>query len=256
MAGHSKWANIKHRKARQDAARGKAWSKCSRAIIVAARQAGGDPEYNLGLRYAIEMAKAANMPKDTIAKAIKRGTGEIEGSDYEEVNYEGYAPHGIALFIESLTDNTNRTVADLRSIFSNAGGNLGNAGSVAFLFDQKGVFEIPAAGRSEDDLFMLVANAGAEDLRKEDDSFVVETSVEAFGAVQSALQAAGIEPEEVYNLACVRVLQGKIDEAQKLLGQAMDFGTLPSNAHLLADSDLERIRDEPWFVDLLATREG
>ena len=196
MSGHSKWSKIKRKKGATDAKRSKVWARLTRDIMVAAREGGGNPSMNPHLVLAIEKGKSENLPKDNIERAIKRGTGEIEGADYEEVNYEGYAPNGIALFIETLTDNTNRTVADLRSIFSKAGGNLGNAGSVAFLFDQKGVFEIPAAGQSEDDLFMLVADSGAEDLRMEDGFFVVETSVETFGAVKSALQEAGIEPEE------------------------------------------------------------
>jgi len=196
MSGHSKWSKIKRKKGATDAKRSKMWARTTRDIMVAAREGGGNPGMNPRLALAIEKGKSENLPKDNIERAIKRGTGEIESADYEEVNYEGYAPHGIAMFVETLTDNTNRTVADLRSIFSKAGGNLGNAGSVAFLFDQKGVFEIPAEGQSEDDLFMLVADAGGEDLRQEDESFVVETPVDAFGAVQAALQEVGVEPEE------------------------------------------------------------
>ncbi len=196
MAGHSKWSKIKRKKGATDAKRSKVWARITRDIMVAAREGGGNVAMNPRLALAVEKGKSENLPKDNIERAIKRGTGEIEGADYEEVNYEGYATNGIALFVETLTDNTNRTVADLRSIFSKAGGNLGNAGSVVFLFDQKGIFDIPATGLNEDDLFLLVADAGAEDLRQEDDLFVVETPVEAFGAVQSALQDAGIEPEE------------------------------------------------------------
>ena len=135
MAGHSKWANIKHRKARQDAARGKIWSKCSRAVIVAAKQGGGDPETNLSLRYAIDEAKAANMPKDTIAKAVKKGSGDIEGgASYEEIRYEGYGPSGVAIIVDCLTDNVQRTAPELRHIFEKAGGNLAKPGAVAFGF--------------------------------------------------------------------------------------------------------------------------
>lgn len=196
MAGHSKWSKIKRKKGATDAKRSKIWARITRDIMVAAREGGGNPDMNPRLALAIEKGKSENLPKDNIERAIKRGTGEIEGADYEEVSYEGYAPNGIALFVETLTDNTNRTVADLRSIFSKVGGNLGNAGSVAFLFDQKGVFDIPAAGLNEEDLFMLVAEAGAEDLRQEGDTFVAETPVDAFGDVQAALKEAGIEPEE------------------------------------------------------------
>ncbi|MEM6327306.1 MAG: YebC/PmpR family DNA-binding transcriptional regulator [Bacteroidota bacterium] len=201
MAGHNKWSKIKRKKGVADARRSKIWARITRDMMVAAREGGGDPSMNARLGLAVEKAKAENMPKDTIERAIKRGTGEIEGADYEEVSYEGYGPNGIAVFVETLTDNTNRTVADLRSLFSKAGGNLGTSGSVAFLFDQKAVFEIPAAPEegealTEDDLFLLVADAGAEDLRREDDVFVVEAPVEAFGGVQAALAEADIEPAE------------------------------------------------------------
>ena len=200
MAGHNKWSKIKRKKAGNDAKRSKIWARITRDIMVAAREGGGDPSMNAKLGLSVDKAKAENMPKDNIERAIKRGTGEIEGADYEEGSYEGYGPHGIAVFVETLTDNTNRTVADVRSLFSKAGGNLGTSGSVAFLFDQKAVFEIPAAEQDEDELFLLVADAGAEDLRREDgdegDVFVVEAPVEAFGDVQAALAEAGIEPAE------------------------------------------------------------
>ena len=184
-----------------DARRSKVWARITRDIMIAAREGGGSPDMNARLALAVDKAKAENMPKDNIERAIKRGTGEIEGADYEEVTYEGYGPSGVAIFVETLTDNTNRTVADLRSLFSKAGGNLGTSGSVAFLFDQKAIFEVPAAPEdgeavTEDDLFLLVAEAGAEDLRREDDVFVIEAPVEAFGDVQEALAEAGIEPSE------------------------------------------------------------
>jgi len=201
MAGHNKWSKIKRKKGAADAKRSKVWARLTRDIMIAAREGVGDPDLNASLALAIDKAKAENMPKDNIERAIKRGTGEIEGADYEEVVYEGYGPHGIAIFVDTLTDNTNRTVADLRSLFSKAGGNLGTSGSVAFLFDPKAVFEIPAqpeegAPVTEDDLFLLVAEAGAEDLRREGDTFIVEAPVEAFGDVQEALAGAGIEPAE------------------------------------------------------------
>ncbi len=196
MAGHNKWSKIKRQKAATDAKRSKAWARITRDIMVAAREGGGDPGMNPRLALAVEKAKAENMPKDNIERAIKRGTGEIEGADYEEITYEGYAPHGVAVFVEALTDNTNRTVADLRALFSKAGGSLGQSGSVAFLFDRKSVFVIPAEGLDEMALFELVVEAGAEDLTEEDGAFVVTAPVEQFGAVQAALEAAGIEPEE------------------------------------------------------------
>ena len=196
MAGHNKWSKIKRKKGAADAKRSKVWARITRDIMIAAREGGGSPDMNARLALAVDQAKAANMPKDNIERAIKRGTGEIEGADYEELAYEGYAPGGVAVYVDVLTDNTNRTVADLRSLFLKAGGNLGTSGSVAFLFDQKAVFEIPAAEHAEDDLFLLVADAGAEDLRREDDAFVVEAPTEAFGAVQAALAEAGVEPSE------------------------------------------------------------
>ena len=172
------------------------WARITRDIMVAAREGGGDPGMNARLGMAVEKAKAENMPKDNITRAIKRGTGEIQGADYEEVTYEGYGPHGVAFFVEALTDNTNRTVADLRAFFSKAGGRLGQTGSVGYLFDRKCIFEIPAAGHDEMELFDLVADAGAEDLELEDEIFTVTAPVEQFGAVHQALQSAGIEPEE------------------------------------------------------------
>ena len=201
MAGHNKWSKIKRKKGAADAKRSKVWARITRDMMVAAREGGGDPDMNPRLALAVDKAKAENMPKDNIERAIKRGTGEIEGADYEELAYEGYGPHGIAVYVDVLSDNTNRTVADLRSLFSKAGGNLGTSGSVAFLFDQKAVFEVPAQPEdgepvTEDDLFLLVAEAGAEDLRRDGDAFVVEAPTEAFGDVQEALAGAGIEPEE------------------------------------------------------------
>ena len=196
MSGHNKWSKIKRKKGAADARRSKVWARIARDIMVAAREGGGNPDMNARLALAVDKAKAENMPKENVERAIKRGTGEIAGADYEEMTYEGYAPGGVAVFVEALTDNTNRTVADLRSLFSKAGGNLGTSGSVAFLFDQKAVFEIPADEHREEDLFLLVADAGAEDLRREGDAFVVEAPVEAFGTVQAALADADIEPAE------------------------------------------------------------
>ncbi len=217
MSGHSKWSKIKRQKAVTDHRRSKVWARITRDIMVAAREGGGDPGMNARLALSVDKAKAENMPKDNITRAIKRGTGEIQGADYEEVSYEGYAPNGIAIFVDALTDNTNRTVSDLRAMFSKAGGQLGNSGSVAFLFDQKGIFEVKAEGQDELDLFELVADAGAEDLVQEEDQFIVTTPVEAFGAVQSALEAAGI-PVEDANLQRIPTMTKtlQVDEAQKV----------------------------------------
>ena len=201
MAGHNKWSKVKRKKGVADARRSKVWARITRDMMIAAREGGGDPDMNPRLAVSVEKAKAQNMPKDNIERAIKRGTGEIAGADFEEMTYEGYGPGGVALFVECLTDNTNRTVADVRHAFSKYGGNLGTSGSVAYLFERKGEIEIAAEGQDspavdEDELFLLVAEAGAEDLRHEDGSFLVTTPVEAFGAVQEALAEAGIEPDE------------------------------------------------------------
>jgi YebC/PmpR family DNA-binding regulatory protein len=196
MAGHNKWSKIKRKKGVADARRSKIWARITRDIMIAAREGGGSVDMNPRLALSVDKAKSENMPKDNIERAIKRGTGEIAGADYEEMSYEGYAPGGVAVFVECLTDNTNRTVADVRHVFSKYGGNLGMTGSVAFMFERIGQIEIPAEGIEEDELFLAVADAGAEDLRREDDTFVVTMPVEAFGAVQEALREAGIEPAE------------------------------------------------------------
>ena len=196
MAGHNKWSKIKRQKAQQDKRKSKIWARISRDITVAARESGGDPEMNAKLALAVEKAKGENMPKDNIERAIKRGTGEIEGEDYEEVAYEGYAPGGIAVFVDALTDNTNRTVADLRHLFSKAGGSLGKSGSVAYLFERKGIIYVKADGNDELELFDIVAEAGAEDMQLDEDVFVITVPVDHFDAVETALRAANIETEE------------------------------------------------------------
>lgn len=196
MAGHNKWSKIKRKKGAADAKRSKIWARITRDIMVAAREGGGDAGMNAKLSLAVEKAKSENMPKDNIERAIKRGTGEIEGADYEEMTYEGYGPGGVAIFVEALTDNTNRTVADVRHAFSKAGGGLGKSGSVAYMFDRQGVLLVNAEGRDELEVFELVADAGADDIVFEDESFVITTPVEAFDAVQTALLDAGIQPQE------------------------------------------------------------
>ena len=195
MAGHSKWANIKHRKGRQDAKRSKIWSKCSRAIIVAAKSGGGDPAMNLNLRYAIDEAKAQNMPKDTIAKAIEKGTGGGDGSDYEEILYEGYGPNGVAMMIEILTDNRNRTASELRKVFEKGGGNLGASGCVAYNFEKKGEIYIEKAKVDEEKLMEIALEAGAEDIQDDGEAWYIVTDPSAFIAVKDVLEGAGIEPD-------------------------------------------------------------
>jgi YebC/PmpR family DNA-binding regulatory protein len=194
MAGHSKWANIQHRKERQDARRGKIFTKLIREITVAARLGGGDPNFNPRLRLAIEKAKAENMPSENIERAIKRGTGELEGVHYEEVRYEGYGPGGAAVMVDCLTDNRTRTVADVRHAFSKHGGNLGTDGSVAFLFKHCGQIVL-APGTPEDKVMEAAIEAGAEDvLTNEDGSIEVITAPQDFAAVKAALEKAGLKP--------------------------------------------------------------
>lgn len=196
MAGHSKWSQIKRKKAAEDRKRGKLFNKLIREIAVAAREGGGDPDANPRLRTAIENAKAANMPKDNIEKAILRGTGELPGTSYEDVTYEGYGPGGVAFFIEAVTDNTNRTVAEIRRLLEKYEGNLGRDGSVAWNFERKGEILIDASRYDEDAALEAALEAGAEDLRREDDAYVVTTDPNDFHQVQARIRARGIVIEE------------------------------------------------------------
>ncbi len=195
MAGHSKWANIKHRKARQDAKKGKDWSRCARAIIVAAKDGGGNPDMNLTLRYAIDEAKSCNMTKDTIEKAIKKGTGELAGESYVPAVYEGYGPNGVAVMIETLTDNKNRTVSEIRKIFEKSGGNMGTSGSVSYLFSAKGMIGIAKSEAKEDVIMEVVLESGAEDVTDEDEYWQVLTASTDYHAVRTAIEEAGIAIE-------------------------------------------------------------
>jgi len=195
MAGHSKWKQIKHYKAAADAKRGAMFTKLIREITVAAKQGGGDPAGNPRLRTAIENAKAQSMPKENIERAIKKGTGELEGVEYVETTYEAYGPGGVALMIQTLTDNPTRTVAEIRAKLSRGGGNLGTTNSVAFLFDRKGQIFVPAGAMDEDAAMELALEAGAEDFVREDDAFVVTTTPADLHAVKQALDAAGLKAE-------------------------------------------------------------
>jgi len=192
MAGHSKWKQIKRKKAVTDARRASSWTKVIREITVAAKSGGGDPGGNPRLRTAIDAAKAVNMPWDNIDRAIKKGTGELEGSVYEELTYEGYGPGGAAIFIEATTDNANRTVAEIRHAFSRNGGNLGATNSVAWMFDRKGQIYIDAAKHEEDATLEAALEAGAEDFARDGDQYVVTTTPAVFHAVQDALTARKI----------------------------------------------------------------
>jgi len=207
MAGHSHWANIKHKKAAIDKKRGKVWSKCSRAILVAARIGGGDPKFNTTLRYAIDDARAANMPRDTIEKLIKRATGELGGESYEAVRYEGYGPGGVAFLIEGLIANANKAAAEIRMLFDKHGGNLGVPGSVAYTFSQRGQFLVDAAAAAEESLMELALDAGAEDFRAEEGLFEITCAPTEFLRVRERLEAAGVpfEQAEIVWLPASRV---------------------------------------------------
>ena len=196
MSGHSKWHTIKHKKGAIDAKRGKIFTKLIREMTIAARIGGGDPESNPRLRTAVDKAKAANMPADNIKRAIQKGTGELEGATYEELVLEGYGPGGVAIMVEGTTDNRNRSVSEIRHIFSKYGGNLGSVGSVSYMFKQRGLIVVSASKVSEEKLMELALDAGADDIKTEGEVFEVLSSPHAHEAVVTALKAAGIEPDQ------------------------------------------------------------
>jgi YebC/PmpR family DNA-binding regulatory protein len=187
MSGHSKWATIKRKKGALDAKRGKMFTKLIKELTIAAREGGGDPTANPRLRLAVDNAKAANMPQDNIERAIKKATGELEGVTYHEFTYEGYGPAGVAILVEVATDNKNRIVAEVRHIFSKYGGSMGENGSVAWMFDRKGVISLPQQGKTEDDIMEIILDAGAEDLQSEEEFFEIQTPLESFEPVRKSL---------------------------------------------------------------------
>ena len=195
MSGHSKWAGIKHKKAANDAKRGKIWTKIVREITLAAKISGGDPGGNPRLRKAIDDAKASNMPADNIKRAVQKGTGELPGAEYVELTFEGYGPGGVAVYCEGSTDNRNRTTNEIRKIYENNGGNMGQPGAVAFLFDRKAYFTVKKGAITEDALMDLLLELGGEDLKTEDDIFEVLGAPESFDALKDGLQAKGIATE-------------------------------------------------------------
>lgn len=218
MAGHSKWANIKRRKGAQDAARGKLFTKLIKEIMVAAKIGGGDPDANPRLRLAIDKAKAKSMPRNTIERAVAKGSGELKGDDYENLVYEGYGPGGVAILVECLTDNRNRTASDVRSAFSKGGGNLGASGSVSYMFETKGIFTLPKDAGDEDDVMMVALEAGAEDVVDDGDVWTVTSGFSEYDACKKALTELGGEnvtaelskiPENTIGL--------ELDDAQKLM---------------------------------------
>lgn len=196
MSGHNKWSTIKHKKGAADAKRGKIFSKIIKEITIAARMGGGDPEGNPRLRTVLTAARNANMPKDNIERAIKRGTGEIAGVTYEEITYEGYGPGGVAVLVEALTDNKNRTVAEIRHIFDKYNGNLGESGCVSWIFEKKGVIDVPAQGLTEDQVMELALESGAQDVKLEDDMFEITTDPSEFETVRKAVEEQGWKIEE------------------------------------------------------------
>lgn len=218
MSGHSKWSTIKHKKAALDAKRGKNWSKLARAVTMAAKTAGGSPEDNPRLRLAIEKAKADNMPKDTIDKAIKKGTGEVEGESYEDVLYEGYGPAGVAVMCRAVTDNRNRTGAEVKKIFERAGGNLGAPNCVAFQFTPKGVVVVPADKATEDQIVEIALEAGADDVTSSRHIHEVLCSPEAFEAVKTAIEEAEIEIESAdISMVAGNLITLDLERARKVM---------------------------------------
>ncbi|MFO7987170.1 MAG: YebC/PmpR family DNA-binding transcriptional regulator [Desulfatiglandaceae bacterium] len=225
MSGHSKWSSIKHKKGAADAKRGKIFTKLIKEITVAARMGGGDPDGNPRLRTAIAAAKAENMPKENIDRAVKKGTGELEGVSYEETNYEGYGPGGVAVLIECLTDNKNRTVADVKHLFERYGGNLGEPGCVAWMFEKKGLIVLDKDKVNEDELINLALEAGAEDVTEEETEFEVTVTPQDFEAVKKALDDANL-PYTVAEISMIPQnvvkLEGKKAQQMLTLTQALE----------------------------------
>ncbi|MDX1750277.1 MAG: YebC/PmpR family DNA-binding transcriptional regulator [Methylophaga sp.] len=238
MAGHSKWANIQHRKGAQDAKRGKLFTRLIREITVAARMGGSDPATNPRLRAAIDKALGSNMTKDVIERASKRGAGELEGAAYEEVRYEGYGPNGIAIMVDCMTDNRNRTVAEVRHVFSKRGGNMGTDGCVAFMFNQKGIISL-APGLDEDAVMEVALEAGAEDIVTNDDgSMDVFTTPDEYAAVKDALDAAGFEAQSAeVTMHPDNTVSLELDDAQKAIAMIEAFEELDDVQQVYSNAD-------------------
>ena len=245
MSGHSKWSTIKRKKGAADAKRGKIFTKLIKEIAIAAREGGGDPAGNPRLRLAVDNAKAANMPADNIERAIKKATGELEGVTYLELTYEGYASGGIAIIIEVATDNKNRTVADVRHIFSKHGGSMGETGSVAWMFDRKGIISLLSIDRTEDEIMDIALEAGAEDFQTEEGYFEIQTDLESFEIVRNALVAADLKIE---NASLQWIAKNTVsvngDEAEKVMKliEAMEDNDDVQNVYSNADFDKEFIQ--------------
>lgn len=246
MSGHSKWAQIKRKKGANDAARGKLFTKIIKEITISARLGGGDPGGNPRLRLAIQSAKDNNMPADNITRAIKKGTGELEGVHYEEIKYEGYGPGGVALLVESLTDNRNRTVAELRHLFTRNGGNLAETGSVGWNFERKGIINVLKGKYTEDDLMNAVLDVGAEDLNDEGEFYEVKTSVEGFEGVRKAIESGGYVIDSAslpYVAKTTTKVEGKEAEQTLRLISAIEDNDDVQNVYTNADID-EKVMEE------------
>ncbi len=239
MAGHSHWSTIKRKKAVVDARRGKAWGKLSKNITVAARMGGGNPEMNPRLRLAIDKAKAANMTRDTIDKAIKKGTGELEGEDLVELVYEGYGPGGVAILCQATTDNRHRTAPEIKKIFERRGGNLGATNCVAWMFEQKGVIIVAASAADEDTLMELVLEAGGDDVRPDEDVYELRCEVSALTAVENALKARGV-PTQSVDIAMLPLNTIEVDSenAAKVLALLEDLDNHDDVQNVYSNSDI------------------
>ncbi|MBS4031545.1 MAG: YebC/PmpR family DNA-binding transcriptional regulator [Clostridiales bacterium] len=251
MAGHSKWANIKHRKARVDAAKGKIFTKISKELMAAARQGGSDPDSNFRLRLALQKARAVNMPNDNIARAIQKGTGDLEGVNFEEIIYEGYGPAGTAIMLDILTDNRNRTVGEIRHIFSRRNGSLGESNCVAWMFKRRGYLAVDREGYDEDELMMMVLDAGAEDFAAGDGVYEIYTAPEEFETVKEKLESQGVtfSEAEISLIPENTVEVDNLENARKALGliEALedhdDVQSVYSNLDVPADI-LEKLENE------------
>ena len=240
MSGHSHWAGIKYKKAANDAKRGRVWSKIAKVIMVAAKQGGGDPNNNLSLRYAIDKAKESNMPKDTIEKAIKKGTGELGAVNFEEVLYEGYAPGGIAIMVEALTDNRNRTAPEVKRIFEKRGGSLGASGCVNWMFSKKGLITVNTSAIDEDTLLEIALGAGADDMKKTGEVYEITCEPAAYDQLKQVLGEKEI-PTEVAEISMIpqnTVPVGDVDTAKKILALMETFEDHDDVQNVYANFDI------------------
>ncbi|MBT8378933.1 MAG: YebC/PmpR family DNA-binding transcriptional regulator [Ignavibacteria bacterium] len=247
MSGHSKWSTIKRKKGAADAKRGKLFTRAIKEITIAAREGGGDPSGNPRLRLAIDNAKAINMPADNIERAIKKATGELEGVTYHELTYEGYAPGGVAFLVEVATDNKNRTVAEVRHLFSKYNGSMGESGSVAWMFEKKGIISLPKRDKSEDEIMEIVLNAGAEDLQTETDFFEIQTDVESFEPVRKALLENNFTIENAsLQWIAKNTLNVKGEDAEQIvkLIEALEDADDVQNVYSNADFDEEFLKQQ------------